>query len=90
MTELEKHALRRLIKNAEVVTVGSITYEEQEGGGLKRVEEIPMDEVNRRFDSADYKLGWQKCYEYMSGIMALIMDADKASLIKYAGRPKKK
>jgi hypothetical protein len=89
MTRLERHALGRMLKENESVAIASHSYEEVDGK-LILTTYMKQAEIDRLFNSADFKLGWKMCHERFLDGTKFIVGATPAELIKYAGRPKEK
>jgi hypothetical protein len=60
MTKKEQAALHYLLKAIEYPVVTAATYVETKEQLVRR-QELSNEEVHRRLDSPDYKLGWEQC-----------------------------
>lgn len=86
MNDLERAALAKIIEDAPTVAIGTFEYTIQDGQLAQRRVGPSREEVNRLFDSADFKLGWQMCAEHIIPYLEMVMTSSQADLKKYAGR----
>lgn len=88
MNKQERHTLKRMVENTAEISITGSTCEFNDGVFTRKEVRSP-EEVDRLFDSDDFKLGWRMCHDRVRETVEFITAATNDDLIKYAGRPRK-
>lgn len=89
MTELEKHALRRVIENLKYPTVPNSAYD----ANFKRMPDevlVPGRSNHSLLEDEVFEAGYRRGYSEMAQMITFVMTASREQLIKYAGKPSRK
>jgi hypothetical protein len=82
MTQLQKKAILYILDQSRSPSIPAAEYDMQDGK-LVRTEFVDGKEVERLFDSEDFRKGWDLCYNKMSEYLKFVATASPVELRKF-------